>query len=99
MMNPVTFMASSNQDTMYFHQPSNESTWPKAIHASHHQRSQQSHQKQELGANAKRQGPKGHNNLAFCFVNKTQEGHQDTTSVQMAANKCMVRSTLKHLHQ
>jgi hypothetical protein len=26
MMNPVTFMASSNQDTMYFHQPSNEST-------------------------------------------------------------------------
>jgi hypothetical protein len=45
------------------------------------------HQKQELGANSKRQGPKGHNNLAFCLVNETQEGHQDMTSVQMAANK------------
>jgi hypothetical protein len=40
MMNPVAFMASSNQDTMYFHQAMKAATRPKTVHTSHHQTSQ-----------------------------------------------------------
>jgi hypothetical protein len=69
MMNPVAFMASSNQDAMYFHQ---------AMKAPE----QKQLTKQGLGAHSKRQGPKRHNNLTFCLVNEMQEGHEDTTSLQ-----------------